>query len=235
MRTRTHRGGRIGLRPDRATLSYCQRARQAYKGVPVIAGSVEASLRRLAHYDYWSDKVKRSILLDSKADAVVFGMGEEAVVEIARRLDSGQDVKSLRDMRGVAYSLGASETPPEDSLEIPSFEAVSTDKLAFAEATKMIHNETNPWNARRLIQWHDRQAVVANPPAIPISQEAMDAIYDLPFTRRAHPSYTENHPRERDDQGIPSRSCAAALVAARFARLRLTRDERFSRGVRIPC
>jgi len=90
--------------------------------------------------------------------------------------------------------LGASETPPEDSLEIPSFEAVSTDKLAFAEATKMIHNETNPWNARRLIQWHDRQAVVANPPAIPISQEAMDAIYDLPFTRRAHPSYTETIP-----------------------------------------
>jgi len=187
-------GGRIGLRPDRATLSYCQRARQAYRGVPVIAGSVEASLRRLAHYDYWSDKVKRSILLDSKADVVVFGMGEEAVVEIARRLDSGQDVKSLRDMRGVAYSLGASEAPPEDCLEIPSFEAVSTDKLAFAEATKMIHNETNPWNARRLLQWHDRQAVIANPPAIPISQEAMDAIYDLPFTRRAHPSYTEDIP-----------------------------------------
>lgn len=187
-------GGRIGLRPDRATLSYCQRAREAYKGVPVIAGGVEASLRRLAHYDYWSDKVKRSILLDAKADLVVFGMGEETIVDIARRLERGEGVKNLRDMRGVAYSLGAKDTPPEDCLEIPSFDEVSSDKPAFAEATKMIHNETNPWNARRLLQRHGTQAVVANPPCIPISQDAMDAIYDLPFTRRSHPSYTEPIP-----------------------------------------
>ncbi len=100
-------GGRIGLRPDRATLAYCQRAREAYKGVPVIAGGVEASLRRLAHYDYWSDKVKRSILLDSKADLVGFGMGENAIVEIAQRLSDGQSVKDLRDMRGVAFAFGA--------------------------------------------------------------------------------------------------------------------------------
>jgi uncharacterized radical SAM protein YgiQ len=187
-------GGRIGLRPDRATLGYCQRAREAYKGVPVIAGGVEASLRRLAHYDYWSDKVRRSILLDSKADLVAFGMGEETVLEIARRLDAGDSVRDLRDMRGIAYAMGASETPPEDSLEIPSFEDVSTDLPAFAEATKMIHNETNPWNARRLVQWHGKQAIVANPPAIPISQAAMDAIYDLPFTRKAHPAYSEPIP-----------------------------------------
>jgi uncharacterized radical SAM protein YgiQ len=187
-------GGRIGLRPDRPTLAYCQRSREAYRGVPVIAGSVEASLRRLAHYDYWSDKVRRSIILDAKPDLVVFGMGEEAVVEIAQRIDAGEPVRDLRDMRGIAYAMGASETPPEDSLEIPSFEDVKTDKLAFAEATKMIHNETNPWNAKRLVQWHGRQAVVANPPRIPISQQAMDAIYDLPFTRKAHPSYTEDIP-----------------------------------------
>src|SRR6187455_1023825 len=102
-------GGRIGLRPDRATMPYCQRAREAFPGVPVIAGGVEASLRRLAHYDYWSDTVKRSILLDSKADLVVFGMGEQPIVEIARRLDAGESLRDLRDMRGVAYALGARE------------------------------------------------------------------------------------------------------------------------------
>ena len=187
-------GGQIGMRPDRATLAYCQRAREAYQGVPVIAGGVEASLRRLAHYDYWSDTVRRSILLDCKADLLVFGMGEEGIVEIARRLDAGQTVRDLRDMRGVAYALGASEPPPDDALALPSFERVLQDKAGFAEATKMIHNETNPYNARRLVQWHDRQAVVCNPPALPISAAAMDTIYGLPYTRRPHPSYTASIP-----------------------------------------
>ena len=187
-------GGRIGLRPDRATLAYCQRAREAYRGVPVIAGGVEASLRRLAHYDYWSDKVRRSILLDCKADLLAFGMGEELILEIARRLDAGQTPRELRDMRGVAYAMGASETPPQDALTIPSYEDVLADKMAFARATKMIHNETNPYNARRLIQWHDRQAVVANPPTLPISEGSMDAVYGLPYTRRPHPSYREPIP-----------------------------------------
>ena len=213
-------GGRIGLRPDRATLGYCQRAREAYSGVPVIAGSVEASLRRLAHYDYWSDKVRRSILLDAKPDLVAFGMGEETILEIARRLDAGQTVRDLRDMRGIAYMLGAKEsaelnlanggrqspgptneedhatrglTPPV-RLVLPSYEAVCADKPTFAEATKLIHNETNPYNARGLIQFHDKQAVVCNPPCFPISQAAMDAIYALPYTRRPHPSYKEKIP-----------------------------------------
>lgn len=187
-------GGRIGLRPDRATRAYCQRAREAFKGVPVIAGGVEASLRRLAHYDYWSDKVCRSILLDCKADLLVYGMGEDSIVEIARRLAAGETVRDLRDMRGVTYAMGASETPPADALVLPSFEQVRDDKLAFAEATKMIHNETNPYNARRLVQWHDRQAVVANPPPLPVSQGVMDRIYGLPYTRRPHPAYTEPIP-----------------------------------------
>jgi uncharacterized radical SAM protein YgiQ len=187
-------GGRIGMRPDRATLAYCQRAREAYKDVPVIAGGVEASLRRLAHYDYWSDKVRRSILLDCKADLLVYGMGEESIVEIARRLDAGERAGDLRDMRGVAYRLGASETPPDDALALPSFERVRDDKLAFADATKTIHNETNPYNARRLVQRHDRQAVVCNPPPLPISGEAMDRIYGLAYTRRPHPSYREPIP-----------------------------------------
>jgi uncharacterized radical SAM protein YgiQ len=187
-------GGKIGLRPDRATLVYCQRAREAFPGVPVIAGGVEASLRRLAHFDYWSETVRKSILLDSKADLVVFGMGEQPIVEIAHRLTAGESVKDLRDMRAVAYCLGARETAPEDALVLPSYDEVKTDKLAFVKATRIIHQETNPLNARRLVQFHDRQAVVVNPPGLPISQEDMDRIYGLPYTRRPHRKYTEKIP-----------------------------------------
>src|SRR5205814_3187071 len=119
-------GGKIGGRPDRATLAYCQRAREAFPGVPVVAGGVEASLRRLAHYDYWSDKVRRSIILDSKADLLVYGMGERGIVEVAERMAAGQTVRELRDMRGVVYRLGASETPPDDAktIRLPSYEEV---------------------------------------------------------------------------------------------------------------
>ncbi|MEZ6094885.1 MAG: YgiQ family radical SAM protein [Pirellulaceae bacterium] len=187
-------GGRIGLRPDRATLSYCHREREAFKGVPVIAGGVEASLRRLAHYDYWSDKVRKSILLDSKADLVAFGMGETTIVDIADRLSAGESVRDLRNMRGVAYMVGRSETPPDDCLELPSFETVSNDKIAFAEATRIIHNETNPYNARPLKQQHGDQWVVVNAPQFPISKKSMDSVYDLPYTRRPHPQYKEPIP-----------------------------------------
>jgi uncharacterized radical SAM protein YgiQ len=212
-------GGRIGLRPDRATLSYCHRAREAYPGVPVIAGGVEASLRRLAHYDYWSDTVRRSILLDCKADLLVYGMGEVAIVEIARRLAAGEAVRDLRDMRGVAYVLGARESealasrgrePPvegrqqgahaprspslNDHLLLPPLEAVASDKHAFVEATRQIHINTNPHNAKTLVQYHGREAVVVNPPGLPLPESEMDRIYDLPYTRRPHPSYAEPIP-----------------------------------------
>src|SRR5439155_7843707 len=122
-------GGRIGLRPDRATLPYCHRAREAFPGVPVIAGGVEASLRRLAHYDYWSDTVRRSILLDSKADLVVYGMGEAIIVEIAKRLAAGQPVRALRDLRGVAYALGAKES---DDIRARSVSESAALTLAYA-------------------------------------------------------------------------------------------------------
>ena len=191
-------GGRIGLRPDRATLAYCQRAREAHPGVPIIAGGVEASLRRLAHYDYWSDKVRRSIVLDSKADLVVYGMGERQIVEIARRLSTGASVKSLRDLRGVTYALGASESPPSGSevATLPSFEAVCSDFLAFSEATQKIHHETNPYNAKTIVQWHGDRAVVQTPPDLPLSRDEMDCIYDLPYTRKPHPVYREKIPAQ---------------------------------------
>lgn len=209
-------GGRIGLRPDRATLVYCQRAREAFPGVPIIAGGVEASLRRLAHYDYWSDSVKRSIVLDSKADVLVYGMGEKNIVEMARRFAAGQTVRDLRNLRGITFALGAKESdelraqmnaePQQQiqkhhhelaslaSIELPTYEQVRSDKELFAEATRIIHTNTNPFNAATLIQFHDRQAVVQTPPALPLTQDEIDAIYDLPYTRRPHPSYTEPIP-----------------------------------------
>ncbi|MEZ6142149.1 MAG: YgiQ family radical SAM protein [Zavarzinella sp.] len=213
-------GGKIGLRPDRATLPYCQRCREAFPGVPVIAGGVEASLRRLAHYDYWSDTVRRSILLDSKADLLVYGMGEKNIVEIAHRLAAGETIRQIRNLRGTAYVLGAKEshedwdelkaslptvnappdshktTPPwQPKFElIPSFEAVKSDKMAFVRSNHLIHLNTNPFNAATLVQMHDRQAVVANPPDFPLTTEEIDAVYDLPYTRRAHPSYREAIP-----------------------------------------
>jgi uncharacterized radical SAM protein YgiQ len=191
--------GVIGRRPDRATLAYCQRSREAFPGVPVVAGGVEASLRRIAHYDYWSDTVRRSILLDSKADIVVFGMGERTVLDIARGLAAAAGdtpataamVKGLRDRRGVAYRLGASEPPPSgpDTLELPDYDSVVADKLAFCEMTRISHLETNPHNAKRLVQRYGREAVVVNPPALPLEQDEMDEVYGLPFTRRPHPTY----------------------------------------------
>ncbi|MEI7852267.1 MAG: YgiQ family radical SAM protein [Planctomycetota bacterium] len=209
-------GGNIGLRPDRATLPYCHRAREAFPGVPVIAGGVEASLRRLAHYDYWSDTVRKSILLDCKADIVAYGMGENTIVEMAQRLAAGESVQQLRDMRGIAFALGAKETPPvgqehliaekflikdENGIKatvgfevLPTFEQVKTDKLAFVQATKTIHLNTNPFNAKTLIQYHDNQAIVATPPAFPISTAEMDRIYGFAYTRKAHPSYKEKIP-----------------------------------------
>ncbi len=204
-------GGAAGRRPDRATAVYSQRCREAFRGVPVVAGGVEASLRRFAHYDYWSDTVKPSVLVSSKADLVVFGMGERAVTEIARRLDAGEPVSALTDVRGTAYLLGrTAEVPPfadgmraagtparEDATAVlPDLDAVKTDPVAFSIATRVIHRETNPFNARRLLQAHGDRTVVQNPPSLPLSEAEMDAAYDRPFTRRAHPSYTERIPAE---------------------------------------
>jgi len=197
-------GGRIGLRPDRPTPIYAQRCREAFPGVPVVIGGVEASLRRIAHYDYWTDTVRPSMLVSSKADLLVYGMGERPIVEIARRLDGGDAVASLRDMRGVAYLLGRKETLPprrfddaacdNRTVELPSFEAIRSDMDAFARMTALHHHETNPLNARRVVQWHGDRLLVQNPPTLPLDERGMDAAYDLPYQRRPHPRYTEPIP-----------------------------------------
>ncbi|MFT7465025.1 MAG: putative radical SAM protein YgiQ [Pseudohongiellaceae bacterium] len=212
-------GGRAGLRPDRATAVYAQRCREACPGVPVVAGGVEASLRRLAHYDYWSDTVRPSVLVSSKADLVVFGMGENQIVEICKRLAGGETISELRDIRGTAYFLGAKEALPPwpsepsaadespqapaespskpQTLALPSFEDVRGDKTAFSLATRHIHRETNPLNALRLTQLHGRRQVVCNPPTMPLTSAGMDALYDAPYTRKRHPSYRDEIPAER--------------------------------------
>ena len=187
-------GGAIGRRPDRATLAYCQRAREAFPGVPIVTGGVEASLRRLAHYDYWSDTVRRSVLMDAKADLLGFGMGERSILAIARHLARGdglEALRALRGLRGVAYRLGAKEPAPSggDVVVLPAFEDVSTSKQAFADMTRLAHRETNPLNAKVLVQRHGTETVVVNPPALPLTEAEMDWVYGLPYSRRPHPAY----------------------------------------------
>ena len=197
-------GGRSGSRPDRATNVYAQRCREAAPGVPVVIGGVEASLRRVAHFDYWSETVRPSMLLSSKADLLGYGMGEQQIIEIARRIDRGQGIESCRDLRGVAYLLGKKGELPDHRFPgancddqtrlLPSHEEVSQDGRAFARMTRIIHQETNPLNGRRLVQAHGDRRVVINPPCLPMDETQMDRAYDLPYTRAQHPSYQEAVP-----------------------------------------
>ena len=190
-------GARPGLRPDRATIIYSQRAREAYPDAAIVIGGIEATMRRFAHYDYWSDKVRKSVLLDSKADLLVYGMGERQVREIASRLNAGEKISALRDIRGTAYPLGAKEAAAPaipGTLELPSAGEVAGDRVKFSAATRIIYEESNPYNAKPLVQKSEGRAVVQNPPALPLTTEEMDAVYGLPFTKRAHPSYKEPVP-----------------------------------------
>ena len=232
-----------GKRPDRAVTVYAQRCREAFKGVPVIIGGIEASLRRIAHYDYWSDKVRHSVLMDSKADMLVYGNGERQIIEIAHAIGSGKDIKELKHIRGTAVMVNQ---VPDDWLEIdssevdvpehiinhtdpyhmngclpkndaeahrsrekvqpvsildikkerettvirlPSYEQVVNDKVLYAHASRLLHLETNPGNARALIQRHGSREVWINPPPVPLTTEELDAVFDLPYSRLPHPSY----------------------------------------------
>ena len=200
--------GEGGRRPDRCTNVYAQRCREAFKGVPIVLGGIEASLRRIAHYDYWSDKVRRSILADAKADLLIYGNAERAVVEVAQRLAAGEAPRELNSIRGTALfrrvpdrytelhaddldsaDEGAARRPGDTVIRLPSYEQVAQDREAYARASRVLHRESNPGNARPLVQRHGDRDLWLNPPPIPLTSDEMDAVYDLPYARAPHPSY----------------------------------------------
>ncbi len=206
-------------RPDHAVTVYAQRAREAFAGVPIIIGGIEASLRRIAHYDYWSDTVHRSVQVDSKADLLLFGNAERALVELAHRLAKGEKIAAVRDLRGTAFMVPADWTPDETWIEIdetvatkvgtgetaikllprsdrshtvirlPAFEAVKADPVLYAHASRVFHLESNPGNARALVQRHGQRDLWLNPPPIPLTTAEMDHVFGLPYARAPHPSY----------------------------------------------
>ena len=179
-------GGKIGRRPDRALIVYANRLRQAFKDVPLVIGGIEASMRRLAHYDYWDNRVRRSILFDSRADMLVYGMGEQQVVEIARRLSAGEAIDSLNNIAGTAV-IRKQPIALGEFVALPSFEAVSSSLKSFGQAFVAFYREQNPFTARTVVQAHgDRYAVVFPPPK-PLDPEDLDAIYELDYRREWHP------------------------------------------------
>ena len=182
-------GGVMGRRPDYAVTVYCNLIRQTYRDVPVIIGGIEASLRRLAHYDYWSDKLKRSVLLDSQADLLIYGMGERAIVEAANALNDGMDIRDVTYIDGTVFRT---REAPDDlpAITLPSYPAMQADKSVYAKSFYLQYQNTDPFSAKRLIEpYSDREFVVQNPPQKPLTQAEMDHIYDLPYTRTYHPSY----------------------------------------------
>ncbi len=234
-------GGEGGCRPDRSVIVYSQMCRQAYKETPIIIGGIEASLRRISHFDYWSEKVRRSILVDAKADLLVFGNAERQIVEISHRLAKGEDISKLTDIRGTAYmsrslpkaykildysqintngvvmpdpdpylsssdkqcqsaqdqpKAGSQEVsldmPANSAIFLPSFEKVRSDKKLYAHTSRILHLETNPGNARALIQAHGDRYVVLNPPPIPLKTREFDRLFEFPYTRQPHPAYQSN-------------------------------------------
>ncbi len=206
-------GGKTNMRPNRASVVYGNLCRQAFPGTPIVVGGIEASLRRIAHYDYWSDSIRRSVLLDAKADLLIFGMGERPVWEVADRLAEGEDIKQLRDVRGTAHVLRKGEWEhiatskfirDRKPIRLPSYEEIKAAATAgdegeeararFSSMSGAFQKETNPGNGRPLIQPHGHEAVYFNPPAEPLTTELMDGLYDLPFTRLPHPSYTDGIP-----------------------------------------
>lgn len=205
--------GAGGKRPDRASIVYAQRCREAFRDVPIVLGGIESSLRRIAHYDYWSDKIRRSILVDSKADILLYGNAERAVVEVAHRFAKAKGAlpAKLDDMRGAVLlkdavpegwtELKADDLDEEDEgariigektvIRLPSFEQVERDPEAYARASRVLHRESNPGNARALVQRHGTRELWLTPPPIPLTTDEMDAVYDLPYARAPHPAYGE--------------------------------------------
>ncbi len=187
-------GGKAGLRPDRATVVYCNRIREAYgRKMPVIIGGVEASLRRFAHYDYWSDKVRRSILVDSGADLLIYGMGEHQIVEIAKLLDMGVPIGEIKSVDGTCYLEGTNRALPENSLIIPSYDEVCEDKKLYAKASKLQYEEQDAYRGRPLVQIDNSDKyLVQLPPSKPLTTEELDRVYELPYEGTYHPMYEKS-------------------------------------------
>lgn len=183
-------GGKSGFRPDRAVVVYCNRIREAFKHIPIVIGGIEASLRRFAHYDYWSDKVRRSILLDSKADLLIYGMGEKTIIQIAEMFKYGSSISNIKNIRGTCYVTNSLDNL-ENYIEIPSFEEVSTDKSLYNEAFKTEYYEQDHIRGKVIAQKHGNRYLIQNLPQVPLTNEEMDFTYNLPFKRTYHPIYEE--------------------------------------------
>ena len=215
-------GGKAGLRPDRATIVYTNRIREAYgKKIPVIIGGIEASLRRFAHYDYWSDKVRRSILIDSGADLLIYGMGEHQIVEVARMLNMGVPINEIKSVPGTSYIEDINGALPKNSIIIPSFDEVSQDKKLYAIATKIQYEEQDAFRGKPLVQKdNEDKLIVQLPPSLPLSTKELDRVYELPYEGTYHPVYEK-------DGGVPAisevefsiTSCRGCFGACNFCTL----------------
>ncbi len=182
-------GNKTGLRPDRAVLVYTKKIKEIYPDSPVIIGGLEASLRRFAHYDYWDDKIRPSILLDSGADLLTYGMGENQTIEIARRLYSGEPISTITDVRGTCYAIPTKEYRPVPAVDCPSFDQVCQSKKEYAVSCRKEQDEQDAVRGRRVIQRHGSMMLIQNPPMAPLTQEELDVVYDLPYERTYHPVY----------------------------------------------
>ena len=190
-------GAKMGLRPDRSTIVYCNKIREAYKNIPIVIGGIEASLRRFAHYDYWSDKVRKSMLIDSGADLLVYGMSEKQIVEVANALNDGYDPKYVRHINGTCYVSDSLEEIYDDYTLIASYKEVCEDKVKYAQAFKIQYDEQDPFRGKAIVQKHGDKYVVQNKPETPLTRAELDAVYALPYQKNYHPIY-------KKDGGIPA-------------------------------
>lgn len=182
-------GGKMGLRPDRATIVYCNKIREAYKDIDIVIGGVEASLRRFAHYDYWENKVRKSMLVDSTADLLIYGMGEKPIVEVAESLKNGVRAKDITYVRGTCYLTESLDDIHEEYIEAPSYKEVVSDKVKYAKASKIEYEEQDSVRGKIIVQKHGNKYMVQNIPQPPLNREELDAVYDLPYMKTYHPSY----------------------------------------------
>lgn len=190
-------GGKMGFRPDRAVIVYCNKIREAYKHIPIIIGGIEASLRRFGHYDYWSDKVRKSILIDSGADILSYGMSEKQILELADALNNGFDPKYIRHINGTCYIVDSLDEVYDDYIEIPSYKEICESKELYAKAFKIQYDEQDPFRGKVIVQKHGEKYFVQNKPETPLTREELDRVYALDYQKTYHPIYEK-------DGGIPA-------------------------------